>query len=99
VVTHPFHCVFTRDFGRISARRPSIPLRVGGGPLGNVEAGTVAALTSPAVSAFGGGIGCLAVAVLIAIAFPAFTRYRGQPVCRTEQDIKDSAFSVTSPEV
>jgi hypothetical protein len=41
----------------------------------------------------------VAVAALIAIAFPAFTRYRGQPVCRTEEDIKDSAFSVTSPEV
>jgi MFS family permease len=68
----------------------------GGGPLGNVEAGTVAALTSPAVSAFSGGIGCLAVAVLIAAGFPAFTRYRGQPACRTEPDIKDSAVCATS---
>jgi MFS family permease len=47
----------------------------GGGPLGNVEAGTVASLTSPAISAFSGGIGCLAAAVLIALAFPALTRH------------------------
>jgi Transmembrane secretion effector len=47
----------------------------GGGPLGNVEAGTVASLSSPAISAFSGGLGCVAMGVLIAVAFPAFTRY------------------------
>jgi MFS family permease len=51
----------------------------GGAPLGNVEAGTVASLTSPAISAFTGGIGSLAAGVLIALAFPAFTRYRAHP--------------------
>jgi transmembrane secretion effector len=45
---------------------------VGGGPLGNVEAGSLAALTSPAISAFTGGVGCVAVAALIALTFPAF---------------------------
>ncbi len=48
----------------------------GGGPLGNVETGTVASLTTPAFSAVSGGIACVAVAALIALGFPAFTRYR-----------------------
>jgi MFS family permease len=50
----------------------------GGSPVGNVEAGTVAALTSPVFSAVSGGAGCVAAAVLIALAFPAFRRYRGE---------------------
>jgi hypothetical protein len=50
----------------------------GGSPIGNVEAGAVAALTSPVFSAASGGIGCVAGAVLIGLAFPAFRRYRGQ---------------------
>jgi len=52
---------------------------VGGGPLGNVEAGSLASLTSPAVSAFAGGAGCVVAAALIAISFPAFTRHRTPP--------------------
>jgi MFS family permease len=48
----------------------------GGGPLGNVESGTVASLTTPAVSAISGGLGCLAIAALIALLCPAFVRYR-----------------------
>ena len=51
----------------------------GGGPLGNVEAGTVASLTTPAISAFTGGLGCLALAVLIGLFFPAFARYQARP--------------------
>ena len=51
----------------------------GGGPLGNVESGTVASLSTPAVSAVSGGLGCLAIAALIGLLCPAFTRYRGQP--------------------
>jgi MFS family permease len=51
----------------------------GGAPLGNVETGTVASLTSPAFSAVSGGIACFAVAALIAFGFPAFTRYRTSP--------------------
>jgi len=51
----------------------------GGAPVGNVESGTVAALTSPVVSAVSGGVGCFAVTVLIGLAFPAFTRYRARP--------------------
>jgi MFS family permease len=52
---------------------------VGGGPLGNVESGAFAALTTPAISAVSGGLGCLALAALIGLAFPAFTRYRARP--------------------
>lgn len=48
----------------------------GGGPLGNVESGGVASLTSPAFSVVSGGIGCCAIAVLIALVCPALIRYR-----------------------
>ena len=48
----------------------------GGGPLGSVESGTVASLTTPAVSAVSGGLGCLAIAALIGLLYPAFARYR-----------------------
>jgi len=52
----------------------------GGAPLGNVESGTVASLTSPVFSAVSGGVGCLAIAAAIAFLFPAFTRYRTSAV-------------------
>ena len=48
----------------------------GGGPLGNVESGVVASLTTPTISAVIGGLGCFVVAALIGFAFPVFTRYR-----------------------
>ena len=48
----------------------------GGGPLGSVESGTVAALSTPAISAISGGLGCVALAALIGLLFPAFARYR-----------------------
>jgi MFS family permease len=48
----------------------------GGAPLGNVESGTVASLTTPVVSAVAGGLGCLAIAALIGLLYPAFARYR-----------------------
>jgi hypothetical protein len=41
-----------------------------------VESGTVASLTTPVVSAISGGLGCLAIAALIGLLCPAFTRYR-----------------------
>jgi MFS family permease len=37
---------------------------------------TVASLTTPAVSAVSGGLGCLAIAALIGLLYPAFARYR-----------------------
>lgn len=44
--------------------------------LGNFRAGAVASLTSPAASAISGGLSCVAGAGLIALALPAFVRYR-----------------------
>ncbi|GAA1501171.1 MFS transporter [Kitasatospora kazusensis] len=49
---------------------------VAGGPrLGDFESGTVAALTSPAVSAVTGGLACIAAILLLAARRPAFLRY------------------------
>jgi hypothetical protein len=64
--------------GRISSVEYIIGF--GGGPLGNVESGTVASLTGSAtISAFSGGVACLAGAALIALAFPALVRYGHEP--------------------
>jgi MFS family permease len=54
----------------------------GGAPLGNVESGVVASLTTPVISTVAGGLGCLAIAALIGLMFPAFARYRNQPAVR-----------------
>jgi MFS family permease len=51
----------------------------GGGQLGNLEAGALGSLTSPTISALAGGLATIAGAVVIALALPAFTRYRRPP--------------------
>jgi MFS family permease len=51
----------------------------GGGELGNLEAGALGSLTSPTISALAGGLATIAGAVVIALALPAFTRYRRPP--------------------
>jgi MFS family permease len=51
----------------------------GGSQLGNLEAGALGSLTSPAVSALSGGLVTIAGAVVIGMALPAFTRYRRRP--------------------
>jgi len=51
----------------------------GGGQLGNLEAGALGSLTSPTVSALAGGLATIAGAIVIALALPAFTRYRRPP--------------------
>jgi MFS family permease len=51
----------------------------GGGQLGNLEAGALGSLTSPTVSALAGGLATIAGAIVIALALPAFTRYRYPP--------------------
>ncbi|MFD9123479.1 MFS transporter [Kitasatospora sp. NPDC059571] len=49
---------------------------VAGGPrLGDFESGSVAALTSPAVSVVTGGLACIAAVLLLAARRPAFLRY------------------------
>jgi MFS-type transporter involved in bile tolerance (Atg22 family) len=69
--------------GRVSA--VEYVIGVGGGPLGNFEAGSVAALTSPVISAVSGGIATVTVVLLIAARLPGFTRYEApasQPLAR-----------------
>jgi MFS family permease len=54
----------------------------GGGQLGSLEAGALGSLTSPVISALAGGLVTIAAAVTIALAMPAFARYRrpsGEP--------------------
>jgi MFS family permease len=51
----------------------------GGAQLGNLEAGALGSLTSPAVSALSGGLATIAAAAVIGLALPAFTRYQRQP--------------------
>ncbi len=49
----------------------------GGGQLGSLEAGAVGSLTSPAISAFSGGLLTVLGAVVIGAALPAFYKYSG----------------------
>ncbi len=48
----------------------------GGGELGNIEAGAVGSLASPVIGALSGGLATIAGSAVIALAFPAFRRYR-----------------------
>jgi MFS family permease len=67
----------------------------GGGPLGNVESGGVAALTSPTFSAVSGGIGCCAMAALIALIFPALIRYHAPSGTETGTETQAGIPTVT----
>jgi hypothetical protein len=59
--------------GRMSA---VFSLVVASGPrLGDVEAGSVAALVTPRVSVISGGLACVASVVAVAVAFPALVAY------------------------
>jgi MFS family permease len=50
-----------------------------GGPrLGDIEAGVVASLTSPAFSAISGGLGCLAGVVVLGLTRPALSQYEAK---------------------
>jgi MFS family permease len=48
-----------------------------GGQLGGLEAGVVASLTSPVISALAGGLATIAAALVIGLTLPAFVRYCG----------------------
>jgi len=63
--------------GRLRGRVNSVGFVVGaGGPsLGDVETGGLAALTSPAVAAFSGGVASLAGVAVLALALPAVWNY------------------------
>jgi MFS family permease len=60
--------------GRMSAVH--IVVVTGGPRLGDVEAGLVASLFTPAISVVTGGVACIAGIVLVALAVPEFARYR-----------------------
>jgi MFS family permease len=65
----------------------------GGGNLGSLEAGAVGSLTTPVISALSGGLLVIAAAGALALARPAFRRYRsappaGEPV--TSQPVRGS---------
>jgi MFS family permease len=51
----------------------------GGGQLGSLEAGAVGSLTTPVISALSGGLLVIAAAGVLALARPAFRRYRPPP--------------------
>ena len=63
---------------RLRGRLSSVHIAVvtGGPRLGDFEAGAVAALTTPAFAVVSGGLACIAGALVIARAMPAFTRWR-----------------------
>ena len=63
--------------GRVTAA--DYVVAVSGGQLGNLEAGALGSLTSPAISALAGGLITVAGAVVIGLMLPAFARYRAQP--------------------
>jgi MFS family permease len=64
--------------GRLSSIH--IMVVVGGPRLGDIEAGLVAQLTSPAFSVISGGVACVVGVATLAIAVPAFRRYHaGEP--------------------
>jgi len=63
--------------GRVTAA--DYVVAVSGGQLGNLEAGALGSLTSPAISALAGGLITVAGAVVIGLTPPAFARYRAQP--------------------
>jgi MFS family permease len=51
----------------------------GGGQAGNLESGALAALTTPTISALAGGLITVAGSLVIALALPAYARYRRAP--------------------
>ena len=57
----------------------------GGPQLGNLEAGALASLTTPVISALTGGLVTVAGCLVIGAALPAFRRYRWEPGAAAEQ--------------
>ena len=82
--------------GRVSSVEYIIGASAGGG-LGNVESGTVAALTSPVFSAVSGGIACVAVAAAIGLAIPSFTRYNARAAQRATESSPGTTTVAASP--
>jgi MFS family permease len=82
---------------RFRGRVTAVDYVVGAGVprLGNFEAGAVASLTSPAVSAISGGLGTIVGALLIRLAFPAVARHdpRAKPAPAGEGAPENTAIA------
>ena len=75
--------------GRLNAVHIAV---VTGGPrLGDVEAGVVASLTSPAFSVVSGGLACLVGALAIGRAMPALPRWRLSRDALPEEEVRPDA--------
>ena len=68
----------------------------GGPQLGNLEAGALASLTTPVISAVTGGVITVAGAVVLGVALPRFRRYRYQPD-RARDPSRDPASPAGQP--
>ncbi len=62
--------------GRVNS--VGIVVGVGAPRLGDLEAGVVAAFTSPVISAFTGGLACVVAVAGLGLAFPSFARYNAR---------------------
>ena len=69
----------------------------GGGELGNLEAGTVGSLTSPAIGALSGGLATVAGSAVIAMVLPAFASYRRREEPRDNQPDQAVQPATTAP--
>jgi MFS family permease len=77
--------------GRLSATHIAV---VTGGPrLGDLEAGSVASLTTPQFSVVSGGLACVLGVFLIAWRLPAFARYDRAAVPAIDLELEDPADS------
>lgn len=63
----------------------------GGPQLGDLEAGALASLTTPVISAVSGGLVTVAGALVIGLALPGFRRYRHAPGEPPEEAVRDAA--------
>jgi MFS family permease len=81
--------------GRVTAA--DYVVGVSGGQLGNLEAGALGSLTSPAISALSGGLATIAGAIMIGLLLPAFARYRAQPHTQPQQPAQPSSPAPAAP--
>jgi hypothetical protein len=72
--------------GRITAVH--IMVVTGGPRIGDFEAGSVAALTTPVISVVSGGLACVVGAAAIAWRIPQLWRYRAGPVANGAPDAR-----------
>jgi MFS family permease len=81
--------------GRVTAAEYVVG--VSGGQLGNLEAGVLGSLTSPAISALSGGLATIAGTIVVGLVLPAFARYRAQPCTQPQQPAQPSSSVPAAP--